>query len=188
MCKSELVRDGDFPFVIIYSYLFVGVGLAQNFKPITIFTREFQISVHKELGVWKKLYLITSAWIFLHKFSFPFTFILLKIFQTFRSFMEDKFSLFMFFTRDENFPRLNCICIVICREYDENLWCSGFICFWKWGFLGRNTESGDTRLKESRRIFSDFHRLNESFPNETWQNIYVEVNSLRNFPVIQKLA
>lgn len=41
MCKSELVRDGDFPCCIIYSYLFVGVGLAQKFKPITIFTREF---------------------------------------------------------------------------------------------------------------------------------------------------
>lgn len=27
--------------VIIYSYLFVGVGLAQNFKPITNFTRDF---------------------------------------------------------------------------------------------------------------------------------------------------
>lgn len=53
VCKSELVRDGDFrPYVIMYSYLFVGVGLAQKFKPITIFTRDFQLAVvHKLLSM-----------------------------------------------------------------------------------------------------------------------------------------
>lgn len=53
VCKSELVRDGDFrSYVIMYSYLFVGVGLAQKFKPITIFTRDFQLFlVHKLLSM-----------------------------------------------------------------------------------------------------------------------------------------
>lgn len=120
VCKSELVRDGD----LMYSYLFVGVGLAQKFKPITLFTRDFQLFVVHKLLFHGKFHLITSASNTFHHFSPA-----VEIFP-FKHFLSRRFSRNFFLLVIYDFSRKRrrkLLCILLCTEYDENLCFSSFV-------------------------------------------------------------
>ena len=111
VCKSELVRDGDFQifpffhsFHKIYSYLLVGVGLAQNFKPITNFTRDF----------------CAICCEYIRKENFPDNFSLKKSFAFCEGFCIKNFMKSFQFCR-----KLLCLLFIIFRERPESF---SFLC------------------------------------------------------------
>lgn len=117
VCKSQLVVLGMEIFsrsFIIYSYLFVGVGLAQNFKPITIFTRDFLAQYIRELFQGKLcLIKLRQPEYFMYNFASYSVFLLLKYFSQLSKLFFLFLCLFIFFMK-EHFCSLSYMHFVLC--------------------------------------------------------------------------